>query len=74
MAAYTSTASAHVDFNLPQNSEEKEISSQDFEKEFLTHYPPTILFKINVQDLIFPSYIELKPQMVFIDVLKPPLA
>lgn len=74
MATFTPYASTLTDFNFTQNSEEKEVTGEDFEKEFLTYQMTTVHLKTHVQFLIFPSYIELKPQMVSIDVLKPPLA
>ena len=72
LAAYGSPSRAHQ--NFAQNPEERDISGQEFQEDILPYVATNFFMKTIVQDLIFPTYIALKPQLVSNDVSKPPLA
>lgn len=67
-------ANSRSNLNFPQNAEETEISGREFQEDILPYAIPTFFVKTTAQDLIFPTYIAMKPQLVFLDVPKPPLA
>jgi hypothetical protein len=72
LASYSSPSDSAL--NLTENTEEKEISGQEFQEGLLPHVATNFFTKTIVHDVIFPSFIILKQQLVFVDVLKPPLA
>jgi hypothetical protein len=72
LASYSSPSSSAL--NLTENAEEKEISGQEFQEGLLPQVATNFFTKIMAHNVIFPSHIILKQQLVFVDVLKPPLA
>lgn len=59
---------------LTQNPEEQTFVNPIFEEEIHHEESPTFFIKTIVVEISFPRHIALKPQVVLVDVLKPPLA
>ena len=72
IAPYSAANGAALAFS--ENTEERDLSTQIYEEEIFHQKAEVFFMKITVKDLYFPHYITLCPQIVFLDILKPPLA
>ncbi len=59
---------------LTQTAEEQAFVNPIFEEEIHHEQAPTFYIKTIVVEISFPHHIDLKPQVVLVDVLKPPRA
>lgn len=57
-----------------QNPEERSFTNPVFEEEIHHEESPTFYINTTVIELPYPLHVVMKPQIVTVDVLKPPLA
>jgi hypothetical protein len=71
-APYVSARGAALAF--AQNPEERDLSNQPKEKEIFRQEITSLVVKITIHEILFPSFIVIKAQAVFDEILRPPIA
>jgi hypothetical protein len=70
-APYVSARGAALAF--AQNPEERDLSNQPIEKVISRQEITSLIIKIVIHEILFPSFIAIKAQAVFEDILRPPI-